>query len=201
MRSNNLSLNTDKCEFDRTHIKFLGHDGFNIEESKIRDIQKFRQPTNTSELRSFLGLASFMSPHIKNFADISSPLWAAVLSQNWIWRENQKRAFELIKECIIHTTVYLGYFSELDQTFLYTDASPYALGAVLVQQNEDGIYRIISYASKSLTLTESEYFQNQREALSAVRAVEQFSYFLLGKHFVLHTDAQGMTFIFKRARE
>ncbi|XP_062707864.1 uncharacterized protein K02A2.6-like isoform X2 [Aedes albopictus] len=187
LRSNNLSLNTDKCEFDRTNIRFLGHElnekGFNIEESKVGDVRKFRRPTTASELRSFLGLASFVSPYINNFADISSPLWMVASSQKWSWGEDQEKAFELIKNRIIHSTVTLGYFSECDRTYLYTDASPRALGAVLVQQNEDGIYRIISFASKSLTTTERKYAQNQREALSAVWAVEHFSYFLLGRHF------------------
>lgn len=205
LRANNLSLNNDKCQFDRTHITFLGHEidenGFHIEETKVKDIQKFRQPTTASELRSFLGLASFVSSYIKNFADISRPLWAVASSQNWNWGEDQKNAFEAIKDRIIHSTVSLGYFSEFDQTFLYTDASPCALGAVLVQQNEDGIYRIISFASKSLTSTEKKYAQNQREALSAVWAVEHFSYFLLGRRFILRTDAQGMAFILRRSRE
>lgn len=205
LRSNNLSLNTEKCEFDRTSIKFLGHEpnekGFNVEESKVGDIRRFRRPSNVSKLRSFLGLASFVSTYIKSFADLSSPLWALVSSQNWSWGENQEKAFELIKERIIHSTVSLGYFSEFDRTYLYTDASPRALGAVLVQQNNAGVYRIISFASKSLSPTEKKYAQNQREALSAVWAVEHFSYFLLGRHFVLRTDAQGMAYILRRTRE
>ncbi|XP_062538450.1 uncharacterized protein LOC134206739 [Armigeres subalbatus] len=199
LRMNNLSLNTDKCEFDKTHLKFLGHElnetGFNIDENKVKDIQKFRQPTTASELRSFLGLASFVSPYIKDFAEISSPLWAVISSLNWT------SGIRLIKDRIIHSTVSLGFFSQNDKTFLYTDASPRALGAVLVQQNQDGSNRIISFASKSLTPTEKKYAQNQREALSAVWAVEHFSYFLLGRHFVLRTDAQGMAFILRRTRE
>lgn len=204
LRSNNLTLNTSKCEFDKTHVTFLGHElsenGFNIEASKVKDIQKFRHPSTSSELRSFLGLASFVGSYIKNFADISAPLWSVATVQKWSWGKEQEDAFELIKHRIIDSTISLGFFSESDKTVLYTDASPNALGAVLVQENDKGISRIISFASKSLTVTEKKY-ANQREALSAVWAVEHFSYFLLGRHFILRTDAQGMTFVFNRSRE
>lgn len=110
-------------------------------------------------------------------------------------------SFTTLKEQIIRCTVSLGYFSEHDTTMLYTDASPNALGAVLVQEGMDKRPRIISFASKALTTTEKKYAQNQREALGAVWAVEHFSYFLLGRHFTLRTDAQGVSFIFNRSRE
>lgn len=81
-KENNLTLNNEKCEYDKTRTIFLRHeldqDGFHIEEAKIASIQKFRRPSTVSELRSFLGLASFVSPYIRNFANISNPLWSAV---------------------------------------------------------------------------------------------------------------------------
>ncbi|XP_053686512.1 uncharacterized protein K02A2.6-like [Sabethes cyaneus] len=203
LRANNLTINTKKCEFDKTHIKFLGHeldkDGFHIEEAKVRSIQCFREPVTISELRSFLGLASFVSPHVKNFADITSPLWAATTS--WSWGPEQKEAFHLVKERIIQSTISQGFFSETDKTILFTDASPVALGAVLVQEDKEKTRRIISFASKALTVIEKKYSQNQREALAAVWAVEHFSYFLMGRHFTLCTDAQGVSFILNRSRE
>lgn len=137
LRQNNLTLNQDKCEFDKTSVTFLGHkldkEGFHIDEAKTKLIREFRQPATASELRSFLGLASFLSPHIKNFADLTRPLWTVAGKNSWEWGPLQTTAFEAIKETIAKCTVTLGYFSEEDKTVLYTDASPIALGAVLVQ--------------------------------------------------------------------
>lgn len=66
-KANNLTLNTDKCEFDKRQVIFLGHkldgQGFHIDEVKVKLIREFRVPGTVSELRSFLGLASFLSPH------------------------------------------------------------------------------------------------------------------------------------------
>ncbi|XP_058816578.1 uncharacterized protein K02A2.6-like [Topomyia yanbarensis] len=89
LRANNLTLNIEKCEFDKDHIKFLGHEldqrGFHIDEAKVKHIQKFRKPTTSCELRSFLGLASFVSPYISNFADVTSPL-ALSRADGWALR-------------------------------------------------------------------------------------------------------------------
>lgn len=204
-RENKLTLNNSKCEYDKTRITFLGHEldqgGFRIEAAKIGAIQKFRRPTTASELRSFLGLASYVSPYIRNFADISNPLWTVAGSKAWSWGERQEQSFNIFKDQIIHCTVSLGYFSDHDNTVLYTDASPNVLGAVLVQEKSGSNPRMISFASKALTSTEKKYAQNQREALSAVWAVEHFSYFLLGRRFTLRTDAKCVTFIFNRSRE
>ncbi|XP_055584900.1 uncharacterized protein K02A2.6-like [Uranotaenia lowii] len=139
LRINCLTLNNDKCIYEQTRVKFLGHElderGFHVEEAKIKAIRQFRDPTTTSELKSFLGLASFVSPHIQNFAEITNPLWAATATKNWLWGPEQQKAFRLVKESIITSTTTLSYFSENDKTILYTDASPNALGAVLVQQH------------------------------------------------------------------
>ena len=78
LKAHNLTLNEEKCEFDRTRLRFLGHEldesGFHVYGTKLESVRKFREPATQSELRSFLGLASFFSPYLKNFADISNPL-------------------------------------------------------------------------------------------------------------------------------
>lgn len=128
LRANNLTLNYEKCEYDKERISFLGHEldkeGFHIDEAKIKHIQKFREPATASELRSFLGLASFISPYISNFADLTSSLWEVATTKTWKWGPPQSAAFEATKEKIVKSTVALGYFSEVDKTVLYTDASP-----------------------------------------------------------------------------
>ncbi|XP_062713807.1 uncharacterized protein K02A2.6-like [Aedes albopictus] len=205
LRENNLTLNQEKCEYDQTRIKFVGHlldaDGFHIDDEKIKSVRRFREPTTLSELRSFLGLTTFLSPYLENYANVTSPLWAATATKAWLWGPEQSEAFASIKQKIIECTISLGFFSDKDDTILYTDASPVALGAVLVQASPNQPPRIISFASKALTPTEKSYAQNQREALGAVWAVEHFSYFLLGRHFTLRTDAQGVSFILNRSRE
>jgi hypothetical protein len=42
--------------------------------TKLQDIRKWRVPTNTKELLSFLGLASFYCKFVRHFATISKSL-------------------------------------------------------------------------------------------------------------------------------
>lgn len=101
-----------------------------------------------------------------------------------------------IKQEIIDCTMAQGFFNNTDETHLYTDASPAALGAVLVQVNKDQKQRVISFASKLLTETEGRYPQTQKEALAIVWAAEH----LRGRKFTLRTDAEGISLILKKER-
>lgn len=202
---NNLTLNEGKCEYEKASLTFLGHklssNGMNIEETKVRDIENFREPKTVSELKSFLGLASYVSAYIPRFSDLTAPMRKAIIGNDLQWGEEQKEAFKRTKDEIINSTTTQGFFNDFDATTLYTDASPEAVGAVLTQTSIDGKERIISFASKALTTTEKRYAQTQREALAIVWAVEHFFYYLLGRRFKIKTDAQGVAFIFRREKD
>lgn len=206
LKANNLTLNKSKCEFNKKTVRFLGHnlsrDGFDIDESKVEALGKFRQPRTASELRSFLGLATYMSSFIPHFADITAHLWkSAQAHDRFVWGQDQREAFTKVKDAIKTCTVTQGFFDRNARIELYTDASPVALGAVLTQVDQGGARRIISFASKSLSEVERRYPQNQREALGIVWGVEKFFFYLLGRKFTIKTDAQGTAFIFKRTHQ
>lgn len=202
LERNNLTLNNEKCIYEVQSLTFLGHSlserGLSIDEQKVKDIESFRRPKSSSELKSFLGLASYISSYIPHFADISQPLWKVVNDQHFSWGHEQTEAFNNVKRAIITCTTSQGFFDTTHETFLYTDASPHALGAVLTQKDKEGTFRIISFASKSLTPTEKRYPQTQREALAVVWAAERYFYYLLGQTFTIRTDAEGIAYIFKR---
>lgn len=204
LSKNNLTLNEDKCEFEKRETKFLGHrlsaEGFAIDDDKVREVRNFKSPENATDLRSFLGLASYVSDYIPTFADMVAPMREVLKPKIFEWTLRANKSFECTKEAIASCTLRLGFFDENLRTVLYTDASPYALGAVLVQIDENDRPRIISFASKVLTKTESLYAQVQKEALGVVWGVERFYYYLLGRRFTIRTDAKGVSFIFGRER-
>lgn len=196
LTTNNLTINEEKCEYMKENLTFLGHRissaGMNIDEGKIESIRNFRKPSTAAEVRSFLGLASFLREYIGNFADLAAPLYSISSDKNFHWSEEQDVAFEDLRLAIIECTTTLGIFDPKDETFLYVDASQYALGAVLVQRDENRQERIISFASKALSSTERRYPQTQREALAIVWAPEHFHFYLLGLEFTIRTDSEGL---------
>ena len=203
LKENNLTLNLDKCEFEKRTLKFLGFEiseaGLSIDQDKVRAVKNFREPKELTELKSFLGLATSVSAFIPDFATMTRDLWKVTAAEAFQWEQEQKEAFLKTKDAVAECTLTQGFFSDTDSTYLYTDASPYALGAALVQADNGGQARIICCASKTLTDTEKRYPQSQREALGIVWAVEHFYYYLMGRFFTIRTDAEGIAFIFRRA--
>jgi hypothetical protein len=68
-----------KCAFSQTNISYLCHiisaqGVVATDPTKLQDIRKWRVPTNTKELLSFLGLASFYCKFVRHFATISKSL-------------------------------------------------------------------------------------------------------------------------------
>lgn len=179
LEANNLTLNKEKCEYEKTKIEFVGHQiseaGVTASNDKIKEIQSFRQPNSVHELRSFLGLMQFLSPHIKDFNGVVEPLQKILRKDQKIadWAEEQQTAFTRAKE-IVRNLPTLNFFDVNAKTYLWVDASPTGVGAVLTQEGPDSIHRVIEYASKSLTPTERRYPQVQREALALVWGVEKF---------------------------
>lgn len=181
-------------------LEFLGHtvsaDGIFPSKVKTDAVLSFREPKNEAEVRSFLGLANYMNKFIPNLATIDEPL--RKLTQKGVpfeWRSEHAKAFEEIKK-IMSQVGQLGYYDVKDRTAVMADASPVGLGAILAQYDTQGQVRIVSYASKSLTDTESRYCQTEKEALALVWAVERFQVYLLGRQFDLVTDCKALQFLF-----
>lgn len=200
LKSRGVCLNVDKCEIGVSEVQFLGHvvseNSIRPSPAKVDALISFRCPVNASEVKSFLGLANYMNKYIQNLATLDEPL--RKLTQQAVkfqWGETEQKSFDAIKKALLET-VKLGYFNVKDATSLIVDASPVALGAILVQTNDVGEHRVISCASKSLTDTETRYCQTEKEALAAVWGAERYQMYLLGKHFDLVTDCKALQFLF-----
>lgn len=200
LKQRNVQLNLKKCVFGVTRLEFLGHliteNGIEPSEGKTEALRSFRKPENANELRSFLGLASYLSRFIPNLATVDHSL--RNLTKKGVayeWSKAHDEAFEKIKQLIV-TPAALGFFKVGDRTLVMSDASPTGLGALLIQSSSNGESRIICYASKSLTETERRYCHTEKEALSLVWSVEKFYHYLYGREFELLTDCKALVYLF-----
>ena len=105
-----------------------------------------------------------------------------------------EQPFNSLKESLANATT-LAYYDKNAPTKVIADASPVGLGAVLVQEQHDGLVPIC-YASRSLTDCERRYSQTEKEALSLVWACERFHAFIDGRSFELLTDHKPLEAIY-----
>ena len=108
-----------------------------------------------------------------------------------MWSSECQLAFERLKELL--TTAPVLCYPDFQRSFiLETDASGCGLGAVLAQEQRDGLIRPIAYASRSLQRHERNYGVTELEGLGVVWAVRHFRTYLYGHHCVVYSDHEAL---------
>lgn len=173
----------------------MSHNGIEPTGEKISAVERFRVPKTKEEVRSFLGLVTYVGRFIPNLSTLNEPLRRLTRKDAvFLWTNEHQTAFDMIKQNMANTHS-LSFFDKNLRTRLITDASPVGLGSVLIQFLNDEP-RIIAYAAKSLTDVEMRYCQTEKEALALVWGVERHSHYLLGKNFELETDHKTLECLF-----
>ena len=186
-----VTLNTQKCEFAKDRLRFLGHiiskDGVRADPAKTTAVLQMKPPQNIAELRRIMGMVNQLGKFSPNLAELSQPLRLLLSKKHaWTWNEFQQTAFARIKEELAKPTV-LSHYDPTAQTKLSADASSFGLGAVLLQK-VNATWKPIAYASRSMTPTEMRYAQIEKEALATTWACEKFSQYIVGKRILIETD-------------
>lgn len=193
-----MTLNKSKCEFNKTEITFFGvvfgQDGISPSNQKVEAVKQMPEPTNVTEMRSFLGMTSYSSRFIQNYATISEPLRRLTRNDTqWEWGIEQQTAFDQLKSELSSETV-MAYFNPSKDIELITDGSPVGISGILTQEG-----RVVAYASRSLTQVEMRYSQTEREALALVWSCEHFAMYLKGAPtFTCITDCMPLTRIWEK---
>ena len=161
-------------------------------------MKQWPTPSTAEEVQQFLGLASYYRRFIQHFAEIVKPLHH-LTEHNvaFLWTEECELAFQELKRRLV-TAPILSYPDFSKEFVLDTDASNFALGAVLSQVQEDGSEKVIAYGSRLMTKIERRYCATRRELLSVVTFVKQFHPYLLGRHFTLWTDHGSLVCMAKK---
>ncbi len=225
LREYGLKLSLDKCKLFQTEVRYLGHivsrEGVKTDPEKIRALKTWPRPQNLKELKSFLGFSGYYRRFIKDYSKIVKPLTnltagyppqrkgSKVATKGQYLNTKEPFAERWSRECheafktIINkltSAPILGFAdSELPYT-LHTDASTTGLGAALYQE-QDGQTRVIAYASRGLSRSESRYPAHKLEFLALKWAiVDKFHDYLYGSQFTVVTDNNPLTYLLTTAK-
>lgn len=200
LRQFNLKLQLDKSEFLQKEVAYLGHiitpEGIKPNPSKIRAIKKFPIPKTTKQIKSFLGLLGYYRKFIKDFAKLTKPLTKRLKkgAKININDEDYKESFELCRNLLMNDPIL--QYPDFNKPFiLTTDASNYAIGAIL-SQGKVGSDLPVAYASRTLNSSETVYSTIEKELLAIVWATKYFRPYLYGRQFTIVTDHKPLQWLF-----
>ena len=208
VRGAGLKLKPSKCELFRKEIAYLGHiinkDGLKTDPKKIEAVKNWPIPIYLTDVRGFIGLCSYYRRFIKNFGETVKPLsQLTTRNSDHVWREEHTEAFNAMKDALT-TSPLLAHPKEGCEYILDTDASTWAIGAVLsqIQPNAAGHpeERPIAYASRLLLPRELNYCTRKRELLAIYEWVQYFQHYLAGQKFTVRTDHDSLKGIHSLAK-
>ncbi|GFX45425.1 retrovirus-related Pol polyprotein from transposon 297 [Trichonephila clavipes] len=194
-----LRANREKCQFSCLRVKYLGlwitPQGIEVDHEKTSAILGIPPPKNLKQLQSSLQTCSWYRKFIANFSDIARPLSnLAKKKAFWKWSEKEEKAFQTLKQCLVSTQILKQ--ADFSKPFLIrTDASNYALRAVLLQE-EDKEEHPVEFSSR-LNPAERNYSTTAREALAVVWALTKFRGYIDGASIIVASDHQPLRWLMK----
>jgi hypothetical protein len=184
-------LTLASAPFSTTKVVFLGFvvsgQGVEMDKEKIKAIRGYLPPQNLSQVRSFLGLASFYRWFVKDFSTNAAPINELTKKEMMFhWGETQEQTFHELKMKL--TTTPLLAVSDFGKTFeIECDASGVGIGGVLMQEG-----RPIAYFSERLSGPTLNYSIYDKELYAIMRCLETWQHYLLSKEFVIHSDHESL---------
>ena len=212
LRQFKLYCNLKKCEFDTDRVDFLGFqvstEGVGMEPSRVRSIKEWPEPKTFRELQVFLGFANFYRRFILQYSKVVAPLTNMLKGMQegkktgpFAFEQPQREAFETLKKAFTSAGV-LVHFDPQKPIMIETDASGFAIGAVLSQQHTDAAHptnqhwKPVAYYSRKMIPAENNYETHDQELLAIVAAFKQWRHYLEGSaHTVLvKTDHNSLRY-------
>lgn len=186
-----LKLNPGKCHLARDHVVFLGHvvseKGLQPDPRNTEKVRNWPVPQSPSEVRAFVGLCSYYRRFVKDFSKHAAPL-NQLVGKNvpFVWSTDCDNSFNYLKGVLSSAPIVT--MPEFKVPFkVYTDASKWAVGAVLAQEKE-GLEYVVAYASRALNATQRRWSTFDRELWAVVWAVREFRHYIGLSSFTIITD-------------
>ncbi|KRZ14128.1 Transposon Tf2-8 polyprotein [Trichinella zimbabwensis] len=200
-----LRLKSDKCKFCLPRVEFLGFEidatGIHPAKAKVETIQDAPTPKNKQQLQAFLGLLNFYHSFLKDKATVAEPLHR-LLDKNarWTWTGKHEKAFRDVKR-LLSSDAVLTHYDSKKPLVLLCDASPHGIGAVLCHKLSSTQEIPIAFYSRTLSTTERNYAQIDKEALAVIAGVKKFHEYLYGRQFTIITDHKPLLGLFAPKKE
>jgi hypothetical protein len=197
----NLVVNLKKCEFVCAQVQYLGYvvglGTVQPPDSKVEAIKNFLPPCTKRDVRRFLGCIGYYRRFLKNFATVVSPLTELLKKERkFVWTSECEDSFRLAKEILVNYPIMLA--PNFNEPFiLATDASNVGAGAVLLQEDNQGIEHPVCYYSKKFNNAQKNYSVVEKELLAMILALQHFAVYIppYGPRVKVYTDHHPLKYL------
>lgn len=194
-RERSIKLNKEKLKLRLTSVPYMGQvltsEGLRPDETKIEAITKMPAPTDKQGVQRLQGMVNYVQRFVPKLSNITVPIRELLRDENeFIWEESIQGTTQGKVKQVLSEAPVLKYFDGELPTLLQCDASEKGLGACLMQSGHP-----VAYASRSLTTTEQNYAQIEKEMLAIVFGLERFDRYAYGRHVVVESDHKPLEII------
>ena len=185
LRQHGLFAKLEKCSFDEDSVEFLGYivspNGVHMDPKKVETILSWATPRSVHDVQSFLGFGNFYHLFVKDFSTITAPLTSLTCKDKvpFKWNSQAQISFEALKSAFT-TAPVLAHVDPGQPFIIETDASDFALGAILSQYQDDGLLHPVAFYSRKFSSAEINYDVYDKELLAIITAFEQWRHYLDG---------------------
>ena len=189
LKESGLHLNANKCHFAKSHVEFLGHSwsaaGVTPDTRKLDAISQMLLPSTGKQLRSFLGLVSYLGSHaVPHFSTLVAPLWqlpkAGSIADKWT--EELSAIFHHLKVELLAIQSRV-YFDPSKCITIFTDASGTGIAGVLMQDGNPVIF-----VSRTLPDIKKHFPTIEKEFLTIIFTLTKLRMYLVSCSFDVYTD-------------
>jgi hypothetical protein len=184
LRKNGLFAGAPKCTFHVNTVEYLGYvlspKGLTMDTAKVQTIQDWPEPRKVKDVQSFLGFANFYRRFIHNYSDIVVPLTRLTRKDlKWNFSEICRSAFDKLKVAFLSAPVLTHWIPDSPIT-VETDASDYAIAAILSITLPDSEIHPVAFHSRTLSTSELNYDTHDKELLAIFEAFKKWRHYLEG---------------------
>ena len=201
-----LTGSADKATIAVNEVEFAGHVvGMGQRKpipGKIAAVENWERPKTVSEMRAFLGFCNYYSGYVRMYEETAAPM-TALLKGNRdetkkgsnkpiIWDDKASDAFEAMKRALLDKLKL--WLINPDKGFvLRTDASDYAVGAVLEQVEDDGTHVPVAFWSRVLAPGQRRtWTPREKETYAIICALRKWAGHIGLQPVVVCTDHQSL---------
>ncbi|SPC65346.1 uncharacterized protein UHOD_11060 [Ustilago sp. UG-2017b] len=203
LRQAGLYAKAEKCQFSTSQTEFLGFvvsdQGVSMDPSKTEVITNWPVPKSVHDVQVFLGFCNFYRKFIPQYSRTAYPLTQLLRkeaqSAPFAWNNEAQHAFEQLRSAFGTDTI-LHHFDPTRPIIVETDASDFAVAAVLSQSFDQGTRHPIAFFSKKLDLAQLNYPIFDKEMFAIVAAFKHWRQYLEGAKFQVQvlTDHRSLEY-------